>query len=87
MRFSWFVLARCRDVGAGPVSARPELTLAGGERTQAYPSDLSDEQWAAIGPFLAAWKAKHPSMSGHQGRYELREIMSAIQNVDYPQVR
>ena len=26
----------------------------------------------------AAWKAKHPSVSGHQGRYELREIVNAI---------
>jgi transposase len=51
--------------------------LAVGERA-AYPSDLSDEQWAVIEPFLAAWKAKHPSASGHQGRYELREIVNAL---------
>jgi transposase len=44
----------------------------------AYPSDLTDEQWAVIGPFLQAWKAKHPSVSGHQGRYSLREILNAI---------
>jgi transposase len=31
-----------------------------------------------IGPFLAAWKARHPSVSGHQGRYELREILNSI---------
>jgi transposase len=31
-----------------------------------------------VGPFLAAWKAKHPSVSGHQGRHELREIVNAI---------
>jgi transposase len=43
-----------------------------------YPSDLSDEQWAVIGPFLQAWKARHPSVSGHQGRYELREIVNSI---------
>src|SRR3954452_20041776 len=48
-----------------------------GERKR-YPSDLSDEQWAVIGPFLQAWKARHPSVSGHQGRYELREIVNAI---------
>ncbi len=48
-----------------------------GERA-AYPSDLSDEQWAVVGPFLQAWKARHPSVSGHQGRYELREIVNAI---------
>src|SRR5215212_9941643 len=43
-----------------------------------YPSDVSDEQWAAVGPFLRAWKAKHPSVSGHQGCYELREILNSI---------
>jgi len=48
-----------------------------GERA-AYPSDLTDEQWAVIGPFLQAWKTRHPSVSGHQGRYELREIVNAI---------
>ena len=31
-----------------------------------------------VGPFLAAWKARHPSVSGHQGRYGLREIVNAI---------
>jgi transposase len=45
---------------------------------KAYPSDLSDQQWAVVGPFLDAWKARHPSVSGHQGRYELREIVNAI---------
>lgn len=48
-----------------------------GERV-AYPSDLSDEQWALIGPFLQTWKARHPSVSGHQGRYDLREIVNTI---------
>ncbi len=43
-----------------------------------YPSDLTDAQWALIGPFLDAWKARHPSVSGHQGRYPLREIVNAI---------
>ena len=27
---------------------------------------------------LDAWKAKHPSVSGHQGRYSLREILNSI---------
>ncbi len=44
----------------------------------AYPSDLTDDQWAVVGPFLQAWKDRHPSVSGHQGRYELREIVNAI---------
>jgi transposase len=48
------------------------------EERAGYPSDLTDEQWAVLGPFLRAWKAKHPSASGHQGRYELRQIVNAI---------
>ncbi|MCK9905107.1 transposase [Parafrankia colletiae] len=43
-----------------------------------YPSDLSDEAWELIRPVLTAWKARHPSASGHQGRYALREIVNAI---------
>ena len=43
-----------------------------------YPSDLSDAQWALIEPVLTAWKAAHPSVSGHQGAYEMREIVNAI---------
>jgi transposase len=44
----------------------------------AYPSDLTDAQWTVVGPFLDAWKARHPSVSGHEGRYALREILNAI---------
>ncbi|MET7729725.1 IS5 family transposase [Streptomyces mirabilis] len=43
-----------------------------------YPSDLSDERWALIEPVITAWKTAHPSVSGHQGRYEMREIVNAI---------
>jgi transposase len=43
-----------------------------------YRSDLSDERWALIEPVITAWKAAHPSVSGHQGRYEMREIVNAI---------
>ena len=49
-----------------------------GVTRRAYPSDLPDAQWEVLEPFLRAWKAKHPSVSGHQGRYELREIVNAI---------
>jgi hypothetical protein len=41
-------------------------------------SDLSEERWTLIEPVLTARKAAHPSVSGHQGRYELREIVTAI---------
>ncbi|MFF5219546.1 IS5 family transposase, partial [Micromonospora sp. NPDC000442] len=45
-----------------------------------YPSDVSDEQWELIGPFLQAWKAKRVavSVSGQPGDYDLREIVNAI---------
>ncbi|MER5618118.1 IS5 family transposase [Streptomyces sp. NPDC059153] len=45
---------------------------------KAYPSDVSDAQWSLIEPILLAWKAAHPSSSGHSGSYEYREIMNAI---------
>lgn len=45
---------------------------------QPYKSDLSDERWALIEPVIAAWKARHPSVSGHQGAYEMREIVNAL---------
>ncbi|WWM30848.1 transposase [Streptomyces acidiscabies] len=41
-------------------------------------SDLSDERWALIEPVITAWKTKHPSVSGHQGNYEMREIVNAL---------
>ncbi|KXK59699.1 hypothetical protein AWW66_22730 [Micromonospora rosaria] len=43
-----------------------------------YPSDVTDEQWALIEPFLRAWKAGRVSVSGHRGDYDLREIVNAI---------
>jgi transposase len=45
-----------------------------------YPSDVTDEQWELIGPFLQAWKTKRVavSVSGRHGDYDLREIVNAI---------
>jgi transposase len=43
-----------------------------------YPSDLPDERWEPIRPVIEAWKAQHPSVSGHRGRYEMREVVNAI---------
>ncbi|MGW8362904.1 IS5 family transposase [Streptomyces wedmorensis] len=48
-----------------------------GERMP-YPSDLSDEAWELIRPVITAWKGQHPSVSGHQGRYDMQEIVNAI---------
>ncbi|MGW0665415.1 IS5 family transposase [Streptodolium elevatio] len=45
---------------------------------QPYKSDLSDERWALVEPVISAWKARHPSVSGHSGRYEMREIVNAL---------
>ena len=43
-----------------------------------YPSDLSDEQWSLIEPVITAWKNRHRSVSGHQGAYDMREIVNSI---------
>ncbi len=43
-----------------------------------YSSDLTDEPWVLIEPVITAWKARHPSVSGHQGKYAMREIVNAI---------
>nr|WP_241265597.1 transposase [Streptomyces boncukensis] len=44
---------------------------------QSHKTDLTDERWALIEPVITAWKARHSSVSGHQGRYEVREIVNA----------
>jgi len=43
-----------------------------------YKTDLSEPEWVVIRPLIAAWKAQHPSVSGHQGRYDMREIVNAL---------
>ncbi|SCZ16688.1 Transposase DDE domain-containing protein [Streptomyces sp. 136MFCol5.1] len=43
-----------------------------------YSSDVSDEQWVLVEPVITAWKAGHPSVSGHQGKYAIREIVNAV---------
>jgi transposase len=43
-----------------------------------YSTDLSDERWELIRPVLTAWKNAHPSVSGHSGQFELREIVNGI---------
>ncbi|MBB3728099.1 transposase [Nonomuraea dietziae] len=39
---------------------------------------MSDERWALIEPVITAWKAAHPSVGGHQGRYAMRGVVNAI---------
>ena len=43
-----------------------------------YPSDVSDAQWALIGPFLDAWRARRVSVAGRLGEQDLREVVNAI---------
>ncbi|WP_374227702.1 transposase [Streptomyces sp. CJ_13] len=45
---------------------------------KSYKTDLSDEQWALVEPVIIAWKGAYPSVSGHQGRYAMREIVNAL---------
>ncbi|MFJ3308458.1 transposase [Streptomyces sp. NPDC086549] len=45
---------------------------------QSYPSHLSDEAWELIRPVITASKGQHRSVSGHEGRYEMRGIVNAI---------
>lgn len=45
---------------------------------KAYPSDVTDGQWALIGPFLDAWRAKRISVAGRLGEQDLREIVNAF---------
>lgn len=42
-------------------------------RRRAYPSDLSDDEWAVIGPLLPV-----PKGFGHPREVDLREILNAI---------
>ncbi len=48
------------------------------DERKAYKTDLTEPEWAVIKPLIAAWKAAHPSVSGHQGHYEMREIVNAL---------
>ncbi|MFD7169421.1 IS5 family transposase [Streptomyces violascens] len=48
------------------------------DRREPYPSDLSDEAWELIRPVIGAWKAKHRSVSGHDGGYAMREIVNVL---------
>ncbi|GAA3236339.1 IS5 family transposase [Actinocorallia longicatena] len=52
--------------------------LESGAVRRSYLSDISDERWVLVEPVLTAWKAKHPSVSGHSGGYAMREIVNAI---------
>ncbi len=44
-----------------------------------YSTDVTDEQWALVGPVIAAWKAARPSATGNVSQYSMRAIVNAIQ--------
>ncbi|GAA4975239.1 IS5-like element ISSco3 family transposase [Actinoplanes utahensis] len=62
----------------GHVTSAACLVEPGMSARKPYPSDVTDEQWALIGPFLDAWRAKRVSVAGRQGEQDLREIVNAI---------
>ncbi|MEY9962412.1 transposase [Streptacidiphilus sp. MAP12-16] len=41
-------------------------------------SGLSNRTRPLSEPVITAWKARRPSVSGHQGSYEMREIVNAL---------
>lgn len=47
---------------------------------QAYPSDLTDDQWALIEPVVMAWKLERVARSatGDPGSCDLREVVNAL---------
>ncbi|RKN72755.1 transposase [Streptomyces klenkii] len=60
-------------------SPSPGTRCAGGvDGREPYPSDLLDEAWEPIRPVITDWEAKHPSVSGHEGNYDMREIANGI---------
>ena len=65
----------------GESRSRPVVELhrlAGHGDRKRYPSDVTDEQWALIGPFLDAWRSRRISVAGRQGDQDLREVVNAI---------
>ena len=46
------------------------------KKTKRYPTDLTDEEWARIEPFLPG-----AAKSGRPARTDLREVLNAIFNV------
>jgi transposase len=77
--FEWFCHRLMVWAGAESAGPWPVVCWGGGvSERKPYPSDLSDEQWALIEPVITAWKDRHRSVSGHQGAYEMREIVNSI---------
>lgn len=72
------VIARWCHVGASLPVGHSRFAWVAAWTCKPYPSDLTDEQWALAEPVITAWKAQHPSVSGHQGKYAMREIVNVI---------
>ncbi|MEU5718579.1 transposase [Streptomyces sp. NPDC020403] len=52
--------------------------MSPGSDRQSCKRDASDERRALIEPVISAWKARHRSVSGHQGNCGMREIVNAL---------
>src|SRR5262249_8065957 len=78
-RLSSFVAARSCGVDSGAALRLLRSWWAGWvSQRRGYYTDATDEQWALVEPVIVAWKARHPSVSGHDGRYPMRAIVDAI---------
>ncbi len=68
----------CGGAASRPVGGHGHAGLVVVSERKPYKTDLTDEQWALVEPVITAWKAAHPSVSGHQGRYAMRRIVNAL---------
>jgi transposase len=68
----------CGSAASRPVGGHGHVGLIAVSERKSYKTDLSDEQWALVEPVITAWKGAHPSVSGHQDRYAMREIVNAL---------
>ncbi|MFK0022608.1 transposase [Streptomyces sp. NPDC090798] len=67
----WTLGNRCRS------DVRDSLNSGMSMRTP-YSRNAFDERWLLAEPVITAWKVAHPSVSGHQRRYAMPEIVNAI---------
>lgn len=68
----------CEAAVVQPIGELARAGLNTVSERKPYKTDLSNEQWSLVEPVITAWKVAHPSVSGHQGRYKMREIVNAL---------
>ena len=64
-------MRRDSSLGCGPKRIVAGWPIA--KKTKRYPSDLTDEEWERIAPFLPA-----PAKKGRKPGVDLREVLNAI---------